>query len=701
LGDRPYVSQRLAETGRMVFDALDPTTVPRAPGGAGGPDAGAPGAPGSLHPASQGYLTVRGVRLLHALVRQTLLNRHDDPWPLERRGLPINQEDMLGALLTFTVTVLDGLERLGIPVTPVEAHAYVHTWRVIGALLGIDEALLPATVGEARAAAAALGRRQLGPSRDGTALAGELVKEMRLAMPAGCRELPGALVHRLVPDVADLLGVPRPGPVWRGVVDHAALLAHRCQGVPGVRELVAAGPGAVVGRSVLLLFMDRQDQAGPPAYRVEAGQLLRRARGRGGWRRVARRTARRQRRGDTIGRSGPAGAPTGPVGVAAPVVLPAEVALPIDADDVRHLASEGFTLWEPVGDLVRRNRRITVAYADLSRGLAKIIADGDEVLDANWCTFATWSSKTIGTFIEQIPERGVPRPPIAGGLRARFSAQELTRRAMVRTNGSSFRTLAAGNRVVFLEIGLSIATFIEQFRVRIADEDEDAREARWASFWTTVAAQLEAFASLNLSWLPTVPPQPDDLRHGLREYFEALHTDDPDERSEHVLAGNLRLAAYEQRRVDGYVWAALALFTQRAIRRLLCDRTGRVGGVRRWGNCAFALVMTRRMELQLPGGEVLRIGEPVPPPPARDDWCERLATDASVTLPELQALITLYELESRGRRPEGCRNWTSFDERMRTIGRLFRSRQRQASLFDDPFGITAAGQEKLGSHPLN
>ncbi|HEV7758472.1 MAG TPA: oxygenase MpaB family protein, partial [Acidimicrobiales bacterium] len=396
LGDRPYVSQRLAETGRMVFDALDPTTVPRAPGGSAGPGTGAgvpgAGAPRSLHPGSQGYLTVRGVRLLHALVRQTLLNRHDDPWPLERRGLPINQEDMLGALLTFTVTVLDGLDRLGIPVSPREAHAYVHTWRVIGALLSIDEALLPASVGEARAAAAAIGRRQLGPSRDGTALAGELLKEMRLAMPAGCRELPGALVHRLVPDIADVLGVPRPGPVWRGVVDHAALLAHRCQGIPGLRELVAAGPGAVVGRSVLLLFMDRQDQAGPPSYRVEAGQLLRRARGRGGWRRVARRTARRQRRGDTIGGNGPAGAPTGPVGVSAPVALPAEVALPIDADDVRLLASKGFTLWEPVDDLVRRNRCITVAYADLSRGLAEIVADGDEVLDANWCTFATWSS---------------------------------------------------------------------------------------------------------------------------------------------------------------------------------------------------------------------------------------------------------------------------------------------------------------------
>jgi hypothetical protein len=46
---------------------------------------------------------------------------------------------------------------------------------------------------------------------------------------------------------------------------------------------------------------------------------------------------------------------------------------------------------------------------------------------------------------------------------------------------------------------------------------------------------------------------------------------------------NLLLAAYEQRRLDGDVAAALALSSARAMRRLIHDRTGAVGSSRRLG----------------------------------------------------------------------------------------------------------------------
>ena len=692
LGQRGSVARRLAETGHMVFDVMDPTTVlrvPAEPGDAGGPGGpGGPGAPGgqprSLHPGSQGYLTVRSVRLLHGLVRQTLLAGSDETWP-SGGGIPINQEELLGTLLTFTVTVLDGLERLEIPVAPAEAAAYLHTWCVVGWVLGIDEALLPRTLDEARDAARTIARRQLGPSADGTELAGELLLEMRLAMPDGLEGLPAALVHRLVPGVARVLEVPPAGALWLRAVDSACAVIHAGRHAPGLRQLVAAGPGAAVGRSMLQMFMDRQEQAGAPPYRVAPGELLRRVRGRGGWRRVAWRTARRQRRGDAIGTH----AHVEPADIVT-VTLPPSVALPIDPRDVRLIATEGFPLWEPVDTLVRRNRCITVAYADLSLELAKVIAGGDDLWDARWCTFATWSSRTIGTFIENVPERGTPRRPLAGGLRAWWSAEELTLRSMQRTDGASFRTLAAGNRVVFLEIGLAIATFIDRLGVRADDVQE--REARWTSYWRTVEEQLAAFSRLDESWMLTTPPDPDDLRRGLREYFEALHADDRHERSQHVLAGNLLLGAYEQKRVDSYVAAALALFTKRAMRRLVCERTGRLSGFRRWANSGLALLLTRRMELQLPGDEVLKIEEPVPPPPDPGDRWEALATDAGVTLPLLQALITRFELAEGDAPPDGCRNWTSFDERMRTIGRLFRLRQRQQSLFGHPFATGEPGE---------
>jgi hypothetical protein len=132
------------------------------------------------------------------------------------------------------------------------------------------------------------------------------------------------------------------------------------------------------------------------------------------------------------------------------------------------------------------------------------------------------------------------------------------------------------------------------------------------------------------------------------------------------------------------------LFSKRAMRKLICDRTGRVGGVRRWPSNAFAWLMTRRMTLQLPG-EVLDVDEPVPPPPDRDDRWDDLATDADVTLPVLQSLITRYQLAWGPRHDRGARNWTSYDQRMSTIGNLFRQRQRQGRLFEAPFdrGLTS------------
>jgi len=123
------------------------------------------------------------------------------------------------------------------------------------------------------------------------------------------------------------------------------------------------------------------------------------------------------------------------------------------------------------------------------------------------------------------------------------------------------------------------------------------------------------------------------------------------------------------------------------MRRLICDRTGALDGLHRGPSRLYAKLMTRRMTLHLPG-EVLEIAAPVPPPADPQDRWSALDTDAEVTLPILQALITRFQLAS-GRTPTaGCRNWTSFDERMRTIGNLFRSRQQQASLFEHPLSPT-------------
>ncbi len=86
------------------------------------------------------------IRLLHALVR--IFIRQSGRWQMEW-GEPINQEDMAGTNLSFSYIVLRGMRKLGFAYTHSEAEDFLHNWNVIGALMGIQETLLPQTLQEA------------------------------------------------------------------------------------------------------------------------------------------------------------------------------------------------------------------------------------------------------------------------------------------------------------------------------------------------------------------------------------------------------------------------------------------------------------------------------------------------------------------------------------------------------------------------
>ncbi|MFN3782610.1 MAG: oxygenase MpaB family protein [Spirosomataceae bacterium] len=86
------------------------------------------------------------VRLLHASVRYFSL--HSGQWDMQW-GMPVNQEDMAGTNLAFSWILLRGLQKLGHTIDAVDERAYLHTWKVIGHLLGIEETLLCANFKEA------------------------------------------------------------------------------------------------------------------------------------------------------------------------------------------------------------------------------------------------------------------------------------------------------------------------------------------------------------------------------------------------------------------------------------------------------------------------------------------------------------------------------------------------------------------------
>jgi ER-bound oxygenase mpaB/B'/Rubber oxygenase, catalytic domain len=66
-------------------------------------------------------------------------------WDSHYYGMPINQEDMMVTLLTFSVEVLRTVERLTFKgtLTRLETDSYLHMWRYIGYLIGVHEDFNP------------------------------------------------------------------------------------------------------------------------------------------------------------------------------------------------------------------------------------------------------------------------------------------------------------------------------------------------------------------------------------------------------------------------------------------------------------------------------------------------------------------------------------------------------------------------------
>jgi hypothetical protein len=144
--------RRVFETGSMVYDAMIRD---------------------GLRAGRRGFRTVLKVRLMHAGVRRLLAR--SKTWDTQTHGVAIGQEDMAFTLLMFDVATLRGAQRLGLRVSAQQREDHHHLWRVVGYLLGVDEALLPPTAGEAEALHHAITQRQRHDSSDGRALARGMV----------------------------------------------------------------------------------------------------------------------------------------------------------------------------------------------------------------------------------------------------------------------------------------------------------------------------------------------------------------------------------------------------------------------------------------------------------------------------------------------------------------------------------------------
>jgi len=186
LAKRP--NRRLFETAQFIVDVLSP---------------------GGLSKTGRGMRTAQKVRLMHAAIRHLILADTTNKWPIEQLGTPINQEDLLGTLMTFTWLILDGLARLGVKLTPQDQQAYLDTWLAVGTLMGIEPQLLPKNIDEAKAVTALIEKRQVAESPEGREMMTALIGMMESNLPKIFSTMPSCLIREfLPPDVATFLAVP-------------------------------------------------------------------------------------------------------------------------------------------------------------------------------------------------------------------------------------------------------------------------------------------------------------------------------------------------------------------------------------------------------------------------------------------------------------------------------------------------------------
>jgi hypothetical protein len=124
--------------------------------------------PGTFLDHDQALLTIAKVRLIHAFSRY-FVSHYAKDWQPEW-GDPINQEDLMGTNLAFSLMVMRGMEKLDkFPGTEVH-EAVLHYWKIIGHYLGLDTTYWPETAKEAYELEKLIRKRNLKASEAGEVL---------------------------------------------------------------------------------------------------------------------------------------------------------------------------------------------------------------------------------------------------------------------------------------------------------------------------------------------------------------------------------------------------------------------------------------------------------------------------------------------------------------------------------------------------
>jgi hypothetical protein len=343
------------------------------------------------------------------------------------------------------------------------------------------------------------------------------------------------------------------------------------------------------------------------------------------------------------------------------------------------------------------------------------------LLNANFCTFATWSSLTLGRDIRNVR---LPR-------RFEFLSNQHLRRTVTnfvvaarRLHGMELaRLLGRGQRVVLWEVGYGLhALFAGEPQLNQIPAVEQLDFTTYAgerNFTDNAMNELETVISLWLA-MRVVPRgatglrqlRTKDLAYGLASYHLARRAaqqarEAGDEElsrrlwkwvAELILRGNILIGAYEQRKVDQLLDYPIEDFASefflersglearersgegRWRRRLDWSVRGRLG---RHAPQIWSRFFTDQILVFWAGDEILRLGRDLPlPPRATEFYPDDLAVLDDHWLCMLWRLYDHSYGEGHGTQ---SRIWSIFSDRMNYIVNFMRSRALTPGLWRAPF----------------
>lgn len=360
-------------------------------------------------------------------------------------------------------------------------------------------------------------------------------------------------------------------------------------------------------------------------------------------------------------------------------------------------------------DPVLRNLHITHTYHVLMVALTDLL--GEE--NVSWCAHATWASKTAGFFIrkEVVPsllrdllDRGDSLTRSLGGLQAEllgswaapFGVQTVLTRTIQQIADEVARHIARGNLLVFEELAPLFVAMIEHF-----SQSEQYEQAT-----------LDRFLA-RLSRGPVSREGQDLLIRAFTHYYEAMFEQDPKARAERIFLANALVGYHEQTRLQASILSAL----HAPLRQVFLEQVVELMGVTpsRRGNpfhemslkATFGplagklerlwreLITRALMRLELPD-VTLRLGEDIPALNAERDFPPTLAR---LEHPELVSLMETLDRTPNDTAGSGTRDWGELGDRMNLLIDLFRTRQQDWVLYDQPFTFMQVEALKQGRVP--